>query len=75
MPGESIEVDVGPPVEDGEFKVKGVYWLTESPTNVYLEPVIVSPEEAKAQEGLEGYMKYCKSRGWKVSPDLPFSTA
>jgi hypothetical protein len=75
MPGEAIEVDVGSPTEDGEFAVKGVYWLTENPTNVYLEAIVIPPELAEMEGEVDRYMDYCKSRGWKVSPDLPFSTA
>lgn len=74
MPGEAIEVDVGSPDEDGEFRVKGVYWLAESPINVYLEPHVVNPEDFGWDGGVDGYLSYCKRKGWNVSPDLPFKT-
>jgi hypothetical protein len=75
MPGERIEVDVGPPIEDHEFTVKGVYWLTEGAgpkstplCQVYLERIVIAPDEVEWQDGLEGYVDYCRKRGWEVFP-------
>jgi hypothetical protein len=62
--GESIEVDVGAPGDENEFTVGGVYWATESPTLVYLNPTRIPMDE---QEQLEDYLKYVEKRGWKIT--------
>jgi hypothetical protein len=63
-PGEYIDLDVGPPGEDEEFKVRGVSWSTETPVNVYLEPIIIPDDE---QEQLDGYISSVGKKGWKVT--------
>jgi len=75
MPGERLEVDVGPPVEDHEFTVKGVYWLTPGAgsegtpqCHVYLERIVIPPGGVEWQDGLDGYVDHCRRRGWEVFP-------
>lgn len=67
MPGETIEVDIGAPISEHDFKVKGVYWMAQGPINVYLEPVVIPPGEVEWQDGLDGYIEYATGRGWEVS--------
>jgi hypothetical protein len=67
MPGEDFEVDVGPPIQETQFQVKGIHWTTESPVNVYLERIEVEPDEVEWDGGLDGYVAYCRTRGWKVN--------
>ena len=67
LPGERIEVDLGPPIEDLEFTVDEVYWSTSDPVTVILEPVVVSPEEVEWEDGLDGYVRHARRRGWEVT--------
>jgi hypothetical protein len=66
MPGETIELDVGPPLEEASFEVTGIYWLTEKPTSIYLERIVVSADEVEWDGGLTGYGRYCRRQGWEV---------
>jgi hypothetical protein len=69
--GEGIDLDVGPPGDkyENEWKVAAVYWSTEGPTLVVLEPIVIPPDE---QEQLDGYRNSLERRnGWKVTGGPP----
>jgi hypothetical protein len=60
--GEGIELDVSPPGDDNEFAVRDIYWSTESPPLLHLEPITILEDE---QEQLDRYVAVLEERGWK----------
>jgi hypothetical protein len=66
--GETVELDVGPPLRDYDFEVAGVYWAVADPPLIHLRDVVIPPREVEWQDGIDGYIDYCRKKGWEVHP-------